>query len=375
MGVPILICECGLRVKAPGATPGRVGRCPNCGGPLKMPEVASPRQVSVKEEGTAGEPGYHLDPVKEASLLVPSRSRPIPGGPSRAVFTERKRTTPAADGLLPVLDRPETNWFVSILYPLRGADSLGVIATTSVVLWFFTILVPEYCFTLMADADSMGAALLGNLIALISILPFVLLFPLLIFYCLQYLGRTMVSSAMGETRPPRTPDRNFDGFFNGMSPWLIWLVLGVFVGVLPLFLYIYTASTRGDVNVVVAIGLLLVGLPYVVIAMMMSFLHDHALAANPLSVFGAIVRLGLSYWLLCVFVAAAVTLALGFFAAVWLLRANHVGIYILFALVAWVVIQWALIVVMRVLGIYYYRHRDRLRWHHERPRWGVAWRL
>ena len=86
----------------------------------------------------------------------------------------------------------------------------------------------------MGDADSMGVPTIGHFIALISILPVVILFPLAIFYWLQYLGRVLVSSAMGETSPPRTPDRNFDGFFNGISPWLIWLVLGVFVGVLPL---------------------------------------------------------------------------------------------------------------------------------------------
>ena len=135
-----------------------------------------------------------------------------------------------ADGFLPNLDRLETNWFACVPYPLRGADSLGVIAITSVVFWAFTVLVPEYCLTLVGDAESMGAAALGHLIALISILPFVLLFPLLIFYWLQYLGRVLVSSAMGETRPPRSPDRNFDGFFSGMSPWLVWLRWGFRLG-------------------------------------------------------------------------------------------------------------------------------------------------
>ena len=84
--------------------------------------------------------------------------------------------------------------------------------------------------------------LLGYLIALVSILPIVILFPLVILYWLQYLGRTLVSSAMGETVPPRSPDRNFDGFFNGISPWLIWLALGVGVGMLPFFVYAFSAD-------------------------------------------------------------------------------------------------------------------------------------
>jgi hypothetical protein len=291
------------------------------------------------------------------------------------VFAKRKPPTPQNDGVLPPLARPETNWFGSFLYPLRGADSMGVVATTSAVLWLFTILVPEYCLGLIGDADGMGAAALGHLIALVSVLPFVLLFPLVIFYRLQYLGRTLVSSAMGETRPPRSPDRNFDGFFNGMSPWLIWLLLGVSVGVLPLGTYLSTRGSGAEPNALITIGLLIAGLPYMLMAMMMSFLHDHALAAHPWNVFGAIFRLGPSFVLLCSFVAGILALALGFFAAVWLLRENHFWIYIFLSLVAWAVVEWTSVVVMRVVGIYYHKRRENLHWHHERPRWGVAWRL
>lgn len=375
MSVPILICECGLRVKAPGATPGRVGRCPNCGGRLQMPDLPAPQQAKVKEPLERGDPGYRLEPVNEPSVLMPRRSRPIKSMPSRAVFAQKERSTPAADGLLPALDRPETSWFTSVLYPLRGADSLGVIAITSVVLWFFTVPVPEYCLALKRDADSMGVPAIGHLIALISILPFVILSPLVILYWLQYLGRILVSSAMGETWPPRSPDRNFDGFFSGISPWLIWMALGVAVGMLPLLYYIYSLNSWASLNALVAVGLLLLGLPYILMAMMMTFLHDHALAANPWNVVSAMVRLGGVYALLCVFVAAALAIAGGIFGAMLLLRANHLGLYILFSLVSWVLVQWTSVVVMRILGTFYHRHRDTLRWHHERPRWGVAWRL
>ena len=42
MGVTILVCACGQRVRAPGATPGRIGRCPGCGGPLEVPTEHAP---------------------------------------------------------------------------------------------------------------------------------------------------------------------------------------------------------------------------------------------------------------------------------------------------------------------------------------------
>jgi hypothetical protein len=280
-----------------------------------------------------------------------------------------------ADGFLPPLDRPETAWFGSMLYPLRGAESLGVIAVTSAVLWVFTILVPEYCLTLMGDAESMGAPTLGKFIAMISILPVVVLLPLALFYWLQYLGRVLVSSAIGEAVPPRTPDRNFDGVFNGLSPWLIWLLFGVGVSLLPLLCYGFSLSSTADGDYLVAIGLLLLGFPYMLMALMMSFLHDHALAAKPWGVIGAVLRLGASYWFLCLFVASALGLAFATFPIAQLMRPGHFWIYLVLCLLCWVVVQWTFIVVMRVLGVYYFHRRDLLRWHRQRPRWGIAWKL
>ena len=110
-------------------------------------------------------------------------------------------------------------------------------------------------------------------------------------------------------------------------------------------------------------------------ALMLSFLHDHALAANPWNIIGGIFRLGGVYFLLCLFVTAALAVAVGACAAALLVRTEHVGIYIVLALGCWVVVQWTSIVVMRVMGLCCYQHRDALQWHHERPRWGVTWRL
>ena len=114
------------------------------------------------------------------------------------------------------------------------------------ILWLFTILVPEYCLGLMADTDDMGTPTLGKLIALISILPVAFLLPFAVFYWLQYLGRVVVASGMGETTPPRTPDRNFGGFLTGISPWFTWLFLGLGVGLLPAGVFRALLELRGS---------------------------------------------------------------------------------------------------------------------------------
>jgi hypothetical protein len=185
----------------------------------------------------------------------------------------------------------------------------------------------------------------------------------------------LVASALGETRPPRSPDRNFDGLLNGLSPWLIWLCLGVSVGLLPLLFYVCSLNSVADVRwwTVAALGLL--GLPYTLMALMLSFLHDDALAAKPWTVLGASLKVMGTFGLLTLFVAVAVGLVVGAFALPLLIRAKVFWLYLALCLGSWAATVWVSIVVMRVLGTYYHRHSDTLRWHRASLRWGVAWRM
>jgi len=246
MGTTILICIYGKRVKAPGATPGRVGRCPARGSLLEVsPESAVRSSGSISGEGisvgigssgcadgedeTLAAGGYFVEPPhcspsertgkpkRSLTSLAPSRALAgaglaEPGSVSHA---------PMADGFLPPLNHPETRALVSILYPLRSAEAMAMVVIPAIVFWVFTILVPEYCLGLWADANMMGTPSMGMLVILISSLPVAFLLPLIAVYMLQYLGRVLVSSAMGDTVPPRTPDRNFEGFFRGLGPWFI----------------------------------------------------------------------------------------------------------------------------------------------------------
>ncbi len=385
MTIQILICVCGEQVKAPGAKPGRVGRCPRCGSRLQVPgRVAAPPSQNENAETRKAKPAGAREPATTGYQIQPA-FEPAPRGRRRPTSRKNPGATarsaaigpagPMADGLLPVLRRPETNWFASFLYPLRSIECLSVIAILSVVFWVFINLVPEYCLAVMGDADSMGVPTLGKFIALISILPALFLLPLGLFYWLQYLGRVLVSSAVGDTTPPRTPDRNFDGFFSGLSPWFVWLGLGASVGLLPLLTYgVFQTSTEAWSRPL-ALMLFLLGFPYILMALLISFLHDHALAAKPFNVIGAMFRVGSSFLLLCAFALWTVGLSQAAVSLALLLRPGHFWTYLLTCLVAWVAVEWCSIVLMRVLGNYYYQRRELLGWHHERPRWGVAWKL
>lgn len=373
MSVPILVCECGLRLRAPGAVPGRVGRCPKCKGVLKFPDSTSP--MTPPAESESGSVGYFLEPNQAQSA---TQSSDEPKARQRRVKTRDKPAnapTTMADGLLPALQAPETWWLPSVLYPLRGAECMGLIGVVSVAYWILSVLVPEYCLGLMSDAESLGAMPMGHLVSLITSLPVIILIPPALFYLLQYLGRVLVSSALGETIPPRSPDRNFEGFLSGLSPWFIWLLMGVTVSLLPFASYAASRGTEISASPLLAIGLLALGFPYALMALMMSFLHDEPTAAKPNNVIGALFRLFASFLGICVIAIGALAVGVGIFGLAFLLRANHFWLYIFACLASWVCAIWILIVVMRIVGLYYHRHKDVLRWHRDRPRWGVAWKL
>ncbi len=378
MGVAILVCGCGLKVRAAGATPGRVGRCPRCGGELRVPE-ATPEEQPIPTraaDSTGEEPGYGLKPAKKTTTRKKSgRAQNSDITPPRTGFVERKMALPMAGGILPPLQKTEASWLASILYPLRSADSLAVIASLTAILWLFTILVPEYCLGLMGDADQMGTPTIGKLIALISILPVAFLLPFAVFYWIQYLGRVVVASAMGETIPPRTPDRNFDGFFSGLGPWFAWLFLGLGVGLLPALLCRQLLSSENPVTHLLALGFAGLGLPYILAALLMTFVHDDSLAAKPASVLVALFQLGSSFLFLCAFAAVLVAAAAGIFALVFQLRQNYFKTYIFACVQCWAFSVWITIVVMRILGNHYHPRRKALGWNLDRPRWGAVWKL
>jgi hypothetical protein len=313
--------------------------------------------------------------MKQPSLRQPKRGRSPIAESARPARRGGNEPPSMADGLLPILVRPEKSEFASLLYPLRGAECLGVIAALGMGCWIFFTLVPEYCLTLIGDADSMGVTKFGYFIALISMLPVLFLSPFALFFWLQYFGRVLVASAIGETAPPRSPDRNFDGFFTGMSAWLIWLALGVGVGLLPLAVYVVAMGSIDACNRWLAIGLVLLAVPYMLMALMMTFLHDDGLAAKPWSVIAALFQVGGSFCLRSLFITAAVMLSLATFLIALLLRERLFWIYLVVCLGCWIAVHWTSFVVARLLGTYYFHRRDVLRWHHERPRWGVTWKL
>ncbi len=355
MSVLILSCPCGLRMKAKGATPGRVGRCPRCGQTLTVPEAA---KGEAKVEPMAR--GYDLP-----NSFRPAVTRPVE---KRADGKKSKRRGVEPARLPEVSREVEPWWRPDVLFPLRGAEGLMIVAMMGLAFWFAATLIPELCLQFVAD----GGFLMGLLVSLVVALPALLLGFFAVSYALQYLGRVLVSGAMGEVVPPRPPDRNFDGLSSGLAPWLIWLACGASLGLGPLAAYLLSRSWNEPSNAFVVLLLAVVGLPYALMSLMMTFLHDSGFP-RPFGVVGALIRFNVKFLTMCAVELGLALMVLGAFAGVLMLRDQHYWVYMPLMLPCWMLALWVAIVGMRMVGIFYHHHASILRWHREKPWWAVTW--
>jgi hypothetical protein len=365
MSVLILSCPCGLRMKAKGATPGRVGRCPKCGQTLTVPEAAGPEakpkanaKPKAKAEPVAG--GYDVPSAFHASVAEPVERRPDRKG------SKRRAVEPAP---LPGVAREvEPWWQPDVLFPMRGAEGLMIVAMMGLASWCVATLIPELCLQFVAD----GGFLMGLLVSIIAALPTLALGFFAIAYALQYLGRVLVSGAMGEVVPPRPPDRNFDGLASGLGPWLIWLACGAIVGLGPLAAYLLSRGWDQSSSVAVVLLLAVVGLPYALMSLMMTFLHDSGIP-RPVGVVGALIRFNLKFLATCAIELGLALVVIGTFIGMLMLRDVQYWVYVPLMLPCWMLALWSSIVAMRTLGVFYHHHASILRWHREKPWWGVTW--
>ena len=359
MSVPILSCECGLRMKAKGATPGRVGRCPECGRTLVVPEESGPK---VPPEAGPIERGYGLTPTYRPSAVKASEKRP------RRPVAEPKAATATATA--EPSRSVEPWWLPDLLFPLRGAEGLMIVLMLGLAGWVAGTLIPELCLGFVADASKMDATPMGWLVSLIAGLPALALGLFAVAYALQYLGRVVISAAIGEVVPPRPPDRNFDGLSEGLGPWLVWLACGASVGLGPLAIYMALRGEGGANGLVVGL-LLVVGLPYALMSLLMTLMHDGGWP-RPGGVVAALARFPVGFLGVVAVEAVLGGVVVGAFAALLALRERSFWAYLPLMLPCWCLAQWSAIVGMRALGVFYHHHAATLRWHREKPWWCVT---
>lgn len=324
-------------------------------------------------ERAAGETGAEVAAAPEQEDPAPGGYAVLPAAPSRpptfyrplgveAKSHDRPRRTKPVRALVRAPAALETSWFESLLYPLWDATGLSFLIFLPPLLWLSSL--PVFgILPLLLRA--------GGLILVLAPFAFgmVIFFALVLGYVLLFLGRVLVSSALGEVAHPRMPDGDFHSLLGGVGRWLWAALVGVAVGGLPALAYWLRCGDIDLFDRVVLGELFALGAGYSLMALAAALLHDNVWAANPITVVQAICRVGWSYVGPCLLAGFAVMLALGLFAlleqasAVWV---TAVGLWLF-----WVFGLYEAIVVMRVLGLFYRRHAAALGWIRDRPRWGV----
>ena len=102
MSVLTLVCSCGMKLKAPGAVPGRVGKCPRCGSLLKVPEATKPAPVTAPVPSQARRETFVGSRGKKAATVPEGRKQ--------------------SDGLVMPPAHAETRLLDSLTYPLWNAS-------------------------------------------------------------------------------------------------------------------------------------------------------------------------------------------------------------------------------------------------------------
>lgn len=349
--VPVMVCACGKRLRAPGAVPGRVGRCPACGGELRVPEP---------------EPTHHADDLGDEFAAGPLASSPVNSQKPRRL--KKRKLSPALetdiwDGLIKPPKRLETRVRDSLLYPLRGSTGVALLVMLPPALWLATLPILT-AVTAWGGGESPFA--FGSLFLVLPALPIV---GVLIGFTLLYLGRVVATSAIGELHHPRWPDWELSSIVFGLGRWLWAAVCGGVIGGFPTLVYWMYCGDVDLFDTMILIELVAVGAAYAQMALLASILHEDAFAANPGTVLRAIVTVGKGYVVPCLLAGAA-----GFGVATLFMISAEVQSPPLAAFLywfAWVAALYAAMVVLRVLGLFYHRHAAALGWFRGRTRWGV----
>ncbi len=337
---PILVCACGKRLRAPGARPGRVGRCPACGDVLRV------------EESNADS--------------IPEEPRPTPEAPPR----KRRRKRPGVqtknwNGFVSEPARCESRIRESFLYPLWGVPGISLLVFLPPVLWFASV---PFCYALLALTSPSGLGR-GTLTALLIMLPTTLFLGTVLGYVLLFLGSVAASSATGQVHHPHPPDWDLSDILFGLGRWVWAGLVGVAVGGLPATAYWVYCGDVDLFDAMILAELLAVGAIYALMALLAAILYEDILAANPFTVIRAIVRVGWTYAWPCLLAGFAAMTVVTLGVASFEVQAPAGAAFLLWFF--WVVALYLSMVVLRVLGLFYHAHARELGWFRDRTGWGV----
>lgn len=304
--------------------------------------------------------------------------------PRRKMAQPKRWYDPQAASVLRVIPRAEQDecWNASrwrharvqpglgecLVYPLRDAPGLGLLVLLPPVMWVLSL--PIFDLISYLEPATKADWALGLVIVPIM-LPMVFSFLMTFGYALMFLGHMLVASSLGENEHPRWPEWHPSDIAEGIGRWFWAGLFGAVVGGGPLLVYWRFRGDAGLLDWAILVVLVVAGVGYAQMALAAALLHDNIVAANPYTVVTAIARIGWDYLRPCL-VATLTMSMLGMGVWTMLYRmpsmwSEGVAIWLF-----WVLLFYAAMVVMRMLGLTYHAHAVHLLWFRKRPRWASS---
>jgi hypothetical protein len=294
------------------------------------------------------------DPDADSLRVVSKTASDVVGGPSRR---RHPRTAPGLGECL--------------AYPLIDGPGVGLLVFLSPVLVFLSL--PIFDVIAILEPLSRGDWALG-LLALPILLPLLSVFALVLGYSLLVFGQMFVASALGEPDHPSWPEWDAHEISEGLGRWIWAGFFGLALGGFPVVVYWKYCGDIDWFDRMIFAELVMTGVGYALMALAASLLHDSLTAANPLTVFSAIVQMGWDYVQPCLVGGVALMLAAGaLWGVVFLIPTLKLAVVALWGF--WALVLYEAMVVLRMVGLTYHAHAEELVWFRVRPKWGTPARF
>ena len=345
MSLTTLVCTCGMTLKAVGARPGRVGKCPKCGSLLRMPEEMPADPLAT---------GDGVDPYP------PARAAFHAGPPHDSAAPLRiKRATIADDhGPLKPPKGLEKRFRESLAYPLWSWSSVAILVFLAPALSMVSAPLPTF-YRMLTSGTAFSVP------GLVLLIPCGIGGIFVWGYTLVFMSHILTSSAFGERLPPRSPTFSDDDLFRVLGRWF-WAALTRFaIGFVPAVAYWIHCGEIDWMDRLILMNLVVIGMAYAQMALLAALLHDDPLAANPITVIRAIARVGWDYVGISLLGGGTAIAMVGLFTL--FLEASGSIFSMVLIWLFWLIFVYAMMVVLRCQGLFCHRHKVALAWFRNRP--------
>jgi hypothetical protein len=260
--------------------------------------------------------------------------------------------------------------FECLAYPFTDGPGVGILVVLPPILLFLSL--PIFDVISIVDSKRFDWAL--GLLALPIFVPLLIVFSLVFGYGLLFFGHMFVASALGEPDHPRWPEWNPHEISEGLGRWLWAAIFGLALGTFPVIGYWTICGDIDWFDRVVFFDLIVVCAGYALMALAASLLHDSILAANPITVLGAIFQIGFDFVLPCLSGGLGLVLAAAaLYGVLYQIPSMKLAVLALWGF--WVFVLYEVMVVLRMVGLTYHAHAEELVWFRGMPKWGLPGRF